>query len=339
MLKWIFAKGFAGITVLSAGAIAVGYKTAYLSLPQLCAALAGFLGLGLVTLLLNAKPRSFSKTDAQPPADLQHSEAIYAKVKAGTALPEDFETLAPIAKKYGLPIPLGFDPHEGASVVLVRHRRDPGFDVTRDGTSWFGGLPALGGADWPNAKTGRPMTPLAQIDLATAAPKVSIPGLPTTGALAFFVNTSEGPLEGAVRYVSGPTTQLTPPPAGLYPLENGFVGGPMRLGEPAETQLLYPRMAIEMAGLTSAEMADDAVRQGRIIDLFGPSREYFLGVSSFPDQFPAKDKPINRDCVARFARGAGLSLANGEKARGKLQKQSAEYRKRLAGLEPRLPEL
>lgn len=216
MLKWIFAKGFAGITVLAAGAIAVGYKTDYVSLPQLCAALAGFLGLGLVTLLLNAKPRSVGKTNAQPHADLQQAEAIYAKVKAGSAIPEDFETLTPIAKKYGLPIPLGFDPHEGASVVLVRHRRDPGFDVTRDGTSWFGGLPALGGADWPNAKTGRPMTPLAQIDLATAAPGISIPGLPTTGSLAFFVNTSEGPLEGAVRYISGLETQPTPPPAGLY---------------------------------------------------------------------------------------------------------------------------
>lgn len=293
-------------------------------------------------MLLNAKPNAASaqaKLERRARADMKRGTALMEKIKRGEGTEKDMLALKSVATELGVKIPTGPNPHEGAAVVLARHRRDQGFDVTRNGTSWFGGLPALGASDWPNAKTGRPMTPLAQIDLATAAPKISIPGLPTTGSLAFFVNTSEGPLQGAVRYIPGPTSQPTPSPAGLYPLENGFIGGPMRLGEPAEAQLLYPRMAIEMAGLTSAEMAEDEMLQGRITDLFGPGREYFLGVSSFADQFPAKDKPINRDCVARFARGAGMSLVNGEKVPAKLEQQSADYRKRLAGLEPRLPEL
>lgn len=342
MVRWIFAKGFVGFTLFAGAAIFYAERTEYLSIPQLVLALAGFLVLALVTMLLNAKPNAASaqaKVERRARADMKRGTALTAKIKRGKGTEKDMLALKSVATEFGVKIPKGPNPHEGPAVVLARHRRDQGFDVTRDGTSWFGGLPALGGADWPNATSGRPMTPLVQIDLATVASKMSIPGLPTTGSLAFFVNASEGPLQGAVRYNPEQAAQPTAPPSYLYPLEDGFVGGPMRLGEPAETQVLYPRMAIEMAGLTSAEMADHDMLQGRMTDLFGPGREYSLGVSSFPDQFPAKDKPINRDCVARFARGAELSLANGEKARVKLEKQNAEFRKRLAGLEPRLPEL
>ena len=61
--------------------------------------------------------------------------------------------------------------------------------------------------------------------------------------------------------------------------------------------------------------------------------------TSFQARFSSGHKPFNRDCVARFAHGAGLSLASGEKARGNLEKAAAEYRKRLAGLTQRLPHL
>ena len=61
--------------------------------------------------------------------------------------------------------------------------------------------------------------------------------------------------------------------------------------------------------------------------------------TSFQARFSSGHKPFNRDCVARFAHGAGLSLASGEKARGNLEKAAAEYRKRLAELTQRLPHL
>ena len=183
------------------------------------------------------------------------------------------------------------------------------------------------------------MTPLAQIDLATLASKVSIRGLPKTGSLAFFVNAAKGPVEGAVRYIPGPTAPPTLPPAGLHPLENGFGGGPTRRGEPHEAQLLYPRMAIEMLGLTGAEMGDDDMLQARMVDLFGPSRACFLGISSFQAHFPAAGKPINRDCVARFAYGAEQSLANGPEARDKLEKRAADFRGGMVSLEQQVQDL
>lgn len=219
-------------------------------------------------------------------------------------------------------------------MVLIRQRRAPEFDVTRDGTSWFGGLPALGPVDWPRTKTGRPMAHLAQIDLAALAAKISPLGLPQSGSLAFFANNFHGVEECAVRYLPGAAPTPTPPPAGLYPLENGTVGGPMRLGEDAETQLLYPRMAIEMVALPEGYGGD-----AHPADLLGPKRDYDLGLSTFADQFPGDGKPLSRDCVARFAHGAGISLASGEKARAAIEKSSATYRKRLQDLALRLPDL
>ncbi len=319
MVRSLFAKTLGVLTVLAAVAIAVAHETEFLSIPQVLIALVGFVVLGLVTVLMSAKPGAAA---AKAKLKTQARRDAIGSAKSGEARP-----------------PLGFNPHDGDAVVLVRHRRDHGFDVTRDGSSWFGGSSTIAAADWPHASTGMPMTPLAQIDLADAAAVISLPGLPASGALAFFVNVFDGPLQGAVRYIAGQTGQPTPPPAGLPPVENGFIGGPRLLGEAAEGQLLYPRMAIEMVGLTGEIMADHDARQAHLATLLGPTRQYHLGVSSFPDQFPAKDKPINRDCVTRFMRGTGLSLANGEKARSKLQSQSAEYRKRLAGLAPRLPVL
>ena len=62
-------------------------------------------------------------------------------------------------------------------------------------SSWFGGDPRMGSLPWPRAKdTRKPMTFVAQIDLVDIT-RAGATGLPTDGALAFFVGGPEGGAE------------------------------------------------------------------------------------------------------------------------------------------------
>ncbi|MCU0827293.1 MAG: YwqG family protein [Tabrizicola sp.] len=206
--------------------------------------------------------------------------------------------------------------HDGPSVVLARRRREAGFDPSRDGTSWFGGLPALGATPWPLDAEGRPMTPLAQIDLTGLAAQLQVPGLPEEGSLAFFAALPEkGEWVGAVRHIAGPVGATTQPPGALRPVENHSFGGPLRRGEPGEGQLLFPRMALDLVPAPGK----DPDRQAEVERVLGPGRRTNLDAGLFKGTVPA-DRPFNRDSLLRFLHSAKIALGAGQKAEAALRK-------------------
>ncbi|WP_404482286.1 DUF1963 domain-containing protein [Novosphingobium sp. BL-52-GroH] len=97
-----------------------------------------------------------------------------------------------------------------AAVILIRKPRERGRDWFGD-SSWFGGLPRLGGASWPRDAAGTPLPFAAQIDLVELAVACPDTPLPRTGSLAFFLGT------GAVVPVPEGTHDFTDPPRDLPP--------------------------------------------------------------------------------------------------------------------------
>lgn len=101
-------------------------------------------------------------------------------------------------------------------VALVRKRRDKDDDWFAQRT-WLGGLPTLGGVDWPRGRDGRPLHHIARIDLAeihTAAPGLP---LPDSGGLSFFFSETDNGTNGAVRFSPPGEDAKTPPPSDLPP--------------------------------------------------------------------------------------------------------------------------
>ncbi|WP_180995974.1 DUF1963 domain-containing protein [Tabrizicola aquatica] len=222
--------------------------------------------------------------------------------------------------------------HDGPSIVLARRRRGAGFDPSRDGTSWFGGLPALGDMTWPLDDEGRPMTPLAQIDLTGLAAHLQVPGLPAEGSLAFFAALPEkGEWVGRVRHVAGPVGATTKPPGALRPVEDHTVGGPLRRGEPGDGQLLFPRMALELVPVHGKR----AEQKAEVERVLGPARHYNLDATLFKEAF-SPDRPFNRDSLLRFLHGAKIALGAGEKAEAALRKMQASYTASEAALVAKL---
>ena len=99
-------------------------------------------------------------------------------------------------------------------VALVRKQRHNGDDWFAQRT-WLGGLPTLGGCDWPRGSDGRPLHHIARIDLAeirSAAPALP---LPDGGSLSFFFSETDYVTEGAVRFTPPGDDAKTPPPTDL----------------------------------------------------------------------------------------------------------------------------
>lgn len=226
--------------------------------------------------------------------------------------------------------------HDGPAIVLARAARRPGFDITRDGTSWFGGLPALGDMAWPLDAHGQPMTPLAQIDLTGLAEAVEVPGLPSQGCLAFFAALPEkGEWVGRVVHVPQPGAP-TQPPGPLPPILNHSFGGPMRRGESGDHQRLYPWMAVELVPIRASGRSDRPAFDAEVEAALGPGREYNLSASLFKEAMPDPKRPLNRDSLLRFLHGARIALGSGEAAETSLKKTQASYATNIKGLTEKL---
>ncbi|MDO6589532.1 hypothetical protein DS901_07080 [Loktanella sp. D2R18] len=110
---------------------------------------------------------------------------------------------------------------ESQAIAVTRQpRRD--IDITTAGTSWLGGLPALGDNAWPLGRQGRPMHHVAQIDLRTLTGCKVPDDFPITGSLAFFLSTDDDwPYEGKVVYISSNDQPPTTAPDNLPRLFEG----------------------------------------------------------------------------------------------------------------------
>jgi|GEM_PF-3688999 len=226
--------------------------------------------------------------------------------------------------------------HDGPAVVLARAARRQGFDVTRDGSSWFGGLPALGGQLWPLDDDRRPMTPLAQIDLTGLAGHLNVRGLPETGSLAFFAALPEtDDWVGRVVYIRTPGSP-SQPPGPLRPVLNHSLGGPLRRGEPGDGQRLYPRMAMQLAPIHASGRTDPKAFAAEVADILGEGHRFGPSVRQMSDSIPNLQEPWNRDSLLRFLHGARLSLGASDQAEMALRKMQASHSRAIKEFEEKL---
>jgi Domain of unknown function (DUF1963) len=228
------------------------------------------------------------------------------------------------------------DLHDGPAVVLARAARRPGFDVSRDGVSWFGGLPALGQQAWPLDTSGQPMTPLAQIDLTGLGKMLKVPGLPDTGSLAFFAALPESEdWSGRVVHVPKPGAP-SQPPTPLPVVQNHTFGRPLRRGEPEANQRVFPRMAMQLVAVGASGQTDRKAFDAEVKAALGPGREFNLSTSLFKEAMPNDKRPLNRDSLLRFLHGARIALGSGEAAEKALEKARGGYVNTIKGLTEKL---
>lgn len=138
------------------------------------------------------------------------------------------------------PEPVSAPPLSLAPLELVRKVREPGRDWFGD-SSWLGGLPRLGGREWPRDTSGIALPFLAQIDLADLAALVPDSGLPQTGALAFFLG------DGGVIPVTSSSPDFSEPPQDLPP---AFEEGAGTLFPPRSSRLtrwLFPYWPVSLS--------------------------------------------------------------------------------------------
>lgn len=88
-------------------------------------------------------------------------------------------------------------------IIIRRQARQNNTDFT-GGTSWLGGLPALGGVAWPRGGDGAALHLLAQIDCASLSALNPDVGFPSKGSLAFFANITEWSYAGKVIHIPTP---------------------------------------------------------------------------------------------------------------------------------------
>ena len=118
-------------------------------------------------------------------------------------------------------------------VALVRKPRERNRDWSQD-RSHLGGLPRLGGLEWPRGADGRPLHFAAQVDLAELASVNPDTPLPKSGSLAFFLGGA-----GCVLHVTDPDAAATPAPSDL-PHAFAEGGHPMPELPSAVTRPLFP---------------------------------------------------------------------------------------------------
>lgn len=127
--------------------------------------------------------------------------------------------------------------------------------------SWLGGLPRLGGLDWPrDAKSGKPLVFLAQVDLGEVADCVDKTPLPSTGALAFFCG------ERPVVYVAEAGDKDSELPADAVSVVDAGYHCAGRLAWPGDPEApkVFPRWPVELRRM-GADGEPDL-----------PRREYYL---------------------------------------------------------------
>ena len=134
-----------------------------------------------------------------------------------------------------------------AAIAVIRKPR-AGLDMT-SGTSWLGGLPALGDHPWPRSD-GRPMHHLARIDLAKLHAFDPPADLPSQGSLAFFIGYENGRPTGRVLHVTDPAPAPSRPPEDMPITYSGDEWAYYNPGHTAATAPRhFPRWPVEFAAL------------------------------------------------------------------------------------------
>ena len=254
-------------------------------------------------------------------------DQIIATNKLAALPPEEIERLAKEIDRRDL---RGKTFKRTPGVALVRMQRFD-LDVAFGGTSWLGGLPTLGDAPWPRDENGRAMHHLAQIDLGTVPDPLLPKGMPTTGAMAFFMTTAtDGPHRGKVIYVPNIGNTATEPPADLVPVYDGpewgyYVKGYARENAPDT----FPRWPVEFVLLPMADQNKDDDAQELIADLLPYQSDSNLTPMNYRKSLPDFARPYFWDTAHRFTMSVRLAREDIHRtiadAKDRVQKYGAVY--------------
>ena len=193
-------------------------------------------------------------------------------------------------------------------IALVRMQRAE-LDVEYGGTSWLGGLPTLGDTPWPWDEFGRAMHHLAQIDLGTVPDPLLPKGMPTSGALTFFLTTSsDGPHRAKVVYLPEIGNTATEPPSDLVPIYDGpdwghYVKGYARENAPDT----FPRWPVEFVLLPMTDRNKDDDARELMADLMPQQASGDLSPANYRQSLPDFARPWFWDTAHRFTMSIRLA--------------------------------
>ncbi|MEJ8560512.1 DUF1963 domain-containing protein [Yoonia sp. GPGPB17] len=211
-------------------------------------------------------------------------------------------------------------------IALVRLQRFD-LDVEFGGTSWLGGLPTLGDTPWPRDELGRAMHHLVQIDLGTVPDPLLPAGMPTTGAMAFFLTTStDGPHRGKVVYLPTIGNVATEPPGDLVPIYDGpnwgyYVKGHARENAPDT----FPRWPVEFVLLPLADQTKDDDAHELIAELLPYQASEDLSPTNYRTSLPDFSRPWFWDTAHRFTMSIRLARDDIVKTIAQTEKRVASY--------------
>lgn len=193
-------------------------------------------------------------------------------------------------------------------IALVRLQRFD-LDVEFGGTSWLGGLPTLADTPWPRDEAGRAMHHLAQIDLGTIPDPMLPKGMPTTGAMAFFLTTTgDGPYRGKVIYLPRIGNMATEPPEDLAPIYDGPAWGQHVKGYSRDNAPdTFPRWPVEFVLLPMADQNKDDDAQERMADLLPHQASGPLSAMNYQGTLPDFAQPFFWDTAHRFTMSVRLA--------------------------------
>ncbi|EBA10963.1 DUF1963 domain-containing protein [Roseobacter sp. CCS2] len=232
-------------------------------------------------------------------------DKIVAANRLAPLPPEDIERLAKEIDRRDL---RGKTFVRTPGVALVRLQRFD-LDVEFGGTSWLGGLPILGDTPWPRDELGRAMHHLAQIDLGTVPNPLLPEGMPTTGAMAFFMTTAtDGPRNGKVIYLPTIGNTATEPPRDLVPIYDGpnwgyYVKGHARENAPDT----FPRWPVEFVLLPLTDQKKDDDAHELIADLLPHQSSEDLSPTNYRKSLPEFARPWFWDTAHRFTMSIRLA--------------------------------
>ncbi|MDR1827731.1 MAG: DUF1963 domain-containing protein [Methylobacteriaceae bacterium] len=131
----------------------------------------------------------------------------------------------------------------------------------------IGGLPCLGRAPWPRAKSGEPLAFAAQMDLAEVKAATGFQLLPDAGSLAFFIGNlsrKDGRFDHAVVYVDDTGGGPTAPPGDMRPVSEVFAADLTMTGRGEVLRDQFPCWPLSLHALGIPYTADRAERRQAI---------------------------------------------------------------------------
>lgn len=278
-----------------------------------------------------------------PPApdEVYLAHADLNDLDTGEAFAARMNEIAPRAK---LPLLGPTDLARLAAVIDARRRKQDGFrmsppvalvrqarrhvDVTRDGTSWLGGLPSLGAQDWPRAPNGVPLHHLAQIDFADL-PQGHLPqGAPHAGSLSFFLGTAQTTAERhRVLYVPAGIRTPTPPPRDLPALFAGPDWGYHIIGHTlADAPRVFPRWPVDFHPLPMG-IAESAAAMAAA---FPDAKTSLINADSYAKAVPELARPWLWDTAQRVVNSLVLAEEDATQAIAEARKRVADFGDRYA---------